>query len=77
MKSTSAFVVGVGVGLLLGTKAGREKLDQLKDWATDAWQDPRVQEHVAGASEKAKTYVAEQSAALRDQVNATLHPEES
>ncbi|MCL2423113.1 MAG: hypothetical protein FWD11_04345 [Micrococcales bacterium] len=75
MKSTSAFVVGVGLGLLLGTKAGREKIEQAKDWLTDAWQDPRVQEHVSSAQEKARTYVAEQGAALREQFDATVHPE--
>jgi len=75
VKSTSAFVAGVGLGLLFGTKAGREKLDQLKGWVTDAWHDPRVQDHVASAQEKAKQYVQEQGAALRDQMNQTLHPE--
>ena len=67
MKPTSAFAAGVGLGLLLGTKAGREKLDQLKGWATDTWQDPRVQGPVTTAKDKATSYVKEQGAALRDQ----------
>jgi hypothetical protein len=75
VKSTSAFVAGVGLGLLFGTKAGREKLDQLKSWVAEAWHDPRVQDHVANAQEKAKHYVQEQGTALRDQMNQTLHPE--
>jgi len=66
VKSTSAFVAGVGLGLLFGTKSGRGKLDQLRGWATDTWHDPRVQDHVATAGEKAKQYVQEQGAALRD-----------
>lgn len=73
MKSTSAFVAGVGLGLLFGTKAGREKLDQLKGWIDETWHDPRVQDHVTSAQEKAKQYVQDQGAALRDQMRA--HPE--
>ncbi len=70
MKSTSAFVAGVGLGLLVGTKVGREKLDQLKGWVADTWHDPRVQDHVTGAQEKARQYVQDQGAALRDQMRS-------
>ncbi|MCL2848578.1 MAG: YtxH domain-containing protein [Micrococcales bacterium] len=74
MKSTSAFVVGVGLGLLLGTKAGRDKLDQLKGLVSEAWHDPRVQEHVAGAEEKARAYMHEHGATLREHMNQAVHP---
>jgi hypothetical protein len=73
VKSTSAFVAGIGLGLLFGTKAGRERLDQLKGWVTETWYDPRVQDQVTSAQEKARQYVQEQGAALRDQMRP--HPE--
>lgn len=44
MKGKAAFVLGAGFGYLIGTPAGRERLDKVKGWATDTWHDPRIQE---------------------------------
>ena len=38
------FLAGVGAGYLVGTPSGRRQLAKFKVWATDVWQDPRVQE---------------------------------
>lgn len=46
MRGKILFVVGLGVGYVLGTRAGREKYDQLKATVTKFWNDPRVQERV-------------------------------
>ena len=46
MKSKILFVAGLGLGYLLGTRAGREKYDQLKATAQKVWNDPRVQKQV-------------------------------
>ncbi|MFI2754005.1 YtxH domain-containing protein [Cellulomonas sp. P22] len=43
MKGKAALVVGAGVGYLFGTRSGRERLEKLKGWANDTWNDPRVQ----------------------------------
>lgn len=46
MKGKILFVAGLGLGYVLGTRAGREKYDQLKAQALKVWNDPRVQKQV-------------------------------
>src|SRR5690606_42000033 len=46
MKGKILFVAGLGLGYVLGTRAGREKYDQLKTSALKVWNDPRVQKQV-------------------------------
>lgn len=46
MKGKILFVAGLGLGYVLGTRAGREKYDQLKTAALKMWNDPRVQKQV-------------------------------
>lgn len=46
MKGKILFVAGLGLGYLLGTRAGREKYDELKTAALKVWNDPRVQQQV-------------------------------
>ena len=46
MKGKILFVAGLGLGYLLGTRAGREKYDELKSAALKVWNDPRVQKQV-------------------------------
>jgi hypothetical protein len=49
MKGKILFVAGLGLGYVLGTRAGREKYEQLKTAATKLWNDPRVQRQVDAA----------------------------
>ena len=53
MKGKAAFVLGAGLGYLLGTPAGREKLTKAKSKLTESWNDPRVQEKVGDLRNKA------------------------
>ena len=46
MRGKILFVAGLGLGYLLGTRAGREKYDELKAAALKVWNDPRVQKQV-------------------------------
>ncbi len=46
MRGKILFVVGLGVGYVLGTRAGREKYDRMKAAVNRFWNDPRVQERV-------------------------------
>lgn len=46
MRGKILFVAGLGLGYVLGTRAGREKYDQLKSQALKVWNDPRVQKQV-------------------------------
>ena len=47
MRSKLAFVVGAGMGYVLGTRAGREKFDRMTAGVRRAWESPAVQEQVA------------------------------
>ena len=49
MKGKILFVAGLGIGYVLGTRAGREKYEQLKTGAMKFWNDPRVQRQVDAA----------------------------
>lgn len=46
MKGKILFGLGLGIGYLLGTRAGREKYEQIKATAARLWNDPRVQRQV-------------------------------
>jgi hypothetical protein len=54
MKGKILLVVGLGIGYVLGTRAGREKYDQLKAQALKLWNDPRVQKQVDNAQDFVK-----------------------
>lgn len=49
MKGKILFIAGLGLGYVLGTRAGREKYEQLKSTAMKFWNDPRVQRQVDAA----------------------------
>ncbi len=49
MKGKILFVAGLGLGYVLGTRAGRERYEQLKSSAMKLWNDPRVQRQVDNA----------------------------
>ena len=49
MKGKILFVAGLGLGYVLGTRAGREKYEQLKTGVMKFWNDPRVQRQVDAA----------------------------
>lgn len=49
-------LTAAAAGYVLGTRAGRERYEQIKKQATQAWQDPRVQQ----AASDAQDYVSEQ-----------------
>lgn len=43
MKGKILLVVGIGVGYVLGARAGRERYEDIKRAAGRLWNDPRVQ----------------------------------
>ena len=51
MKGKILLVVGLGIGYVLGTRAGRERYEELKAAASKLWNDPRVQQSVDQASD--------------------------
>ena len=46
MKGKILFLTGLGVGYLLGTRAGRERYEQIKTAAANLWNAPAVQKQV-------------------------------
>ena len=54
MKGKILLLVGVGIGYVLGTRAGREKYDEMKAAAQKFWNDPRVQRQVNQAEDFVK-----------------------
>ena len=54
MKGKILFVVGVALGYVLGTRAGRERYEQIKAGAEKVWNDPRVQQQVHTVEEFVK-----------------------
>lgn len=51
MKGKIALVTGAALGYVLGTKAGRQRYEQIKSNVASLWQDPRVQSKVSEAQE--------------------------
>ncbi|SRR5690606_10817722 len=49
MKGKLTLLAGAAIGYVLGTRAGRERYEQLKASVSRAWKDPRVQERVTEA----------------------------
>lgn len=49
MKGKILLVVGLGVGYVLGTRAGRERYDEIVKNAKRFWNDPRVQKQAHAA----------------------------
>jgi len=71
MKGKLAFVVGAGVGYLMGTRAGRQQFEKIKGWAADTWNDPRVQGYVQDAEQAATQFAKTQGGALKDKAVST------
>ncbi len=59
MKTRLMFVLGAGIGYVAGTRAGREKYEELAGKLEQIWQHPRVQHQVAEAEEALQTVVSE------------------
>jgi hypothetical protein len=66
MKGKVAFVLGAGVGYVLGARAGRGQFERIKGWANDAWHDPRVQDYVQEVETQATEFAKQQGTALKD-----------
>lgn len=54
MRGKILFVFGLVLGYVLGTRAGRERYEQIKAGAEKVWLDPRVQQQVHTVEEFVK-----------------------
>jgi len=65
-KSLLIIAFGIGVGYVFGTRAGRERYDQIVEAANGVWEDPRV----AKARREAARYARQQAPVVRDKAQA-------
>jgi hypothetical protein len=75
MRFKSGFLVGMGAGYVLGTKAGQERYQQIVDAAGKLLQNPSVQRltgEVNRTVNAGKDRVAETAAAKADQAKETV-----
>ncbi|MCM3659239.1 YtxH domain-containing protein [Agromyces mediolanus] len=66
MKGKILFVVGLGVGYVLGTRAGRERYEQIKRAAEGVWNQPAVQQGVNTVTDFAKDKLGDVSDTVLD-----------
>ncbi|WP_258724793.1 hypothetical protein [Cellulomonas sp. NS3] len=66
MKNKAVFLVGAGVGYVLGTRAGRQQFEVIKAKANHLWNDPRVQSKVSTIESQATQFAKEQGSTLVD-----------
>ena len=81
MKGKILFLTGLGLGYVLGTRAGRERYEQIKTAVGRFWNDPRVQRQVdtVGAYVKDKApevvdFVSDSAKKVAAQVTGTKKP---
>ena len=69
MRGKLIFITGVGVGYVLGTRAGREKFDQMVAQARKVWESPTVQEAAGVVQAQASKLYDEGKQVVTDQVH--------
>lgn len=72
MKGKILFVVGVGVGYVLGTRAGRERYEQISRAAQSVWSRPEVQQGVGTVKDFAMSRVGDLSETVLDGVKGLI-----
>lgn len=73
MRGKLIFITGVGVGYVLGTRAGREKFDQMVAQARKFWESPTVQEAAGVVQAQATKLYDEGKQVVTDQVHKVSH----
>lgn len=80
MRGKLIFITGVGVGYVLGTRAGRARFDQMVAQAKKVWESPTVQEAAGVVQAQATRLYDEGKQVVSEQVhkmgrNGTSVPE--
>lgn len=69
---SKAFIVGAGLGYVLGARAGRRRYETIAGWARRAWTSPQVQAGVGELQAKAADLARSEGAALKGRVTQNL-----
>jgi hypothetical protein len=75
MRGRLIFIAGVGVGYVLGTRAGRERFDQMVAAAHKFWESPSVQEAAGVVQAQAGRLYGEGKHLVSDQAHRLRHRE--
>lgn len=73
MRGKLTLLAGVGVGYVLGTRAGRERYEQLAANAKKVWRDPRVQDKAGQAKHLAQEKAHDAGQTLKEKVTSSEH----
>jgi hypothetical protein len=80
MRYKVVFLTGLGIGFVIGARAGRERYEQLRKLARKAWDSPSVQQAAGALQAQAANYaksaggkVADRAGAARAKVGEALH----
>ncbi|WP_411105387.1 YtxH domain-containing protein [Streptomyces sp. cmx-4-9] len=68
MRYKVAFTVGLALGYVLGTRAGRERYEQLKKSAREFAQNPAVRNAAETAGQNGRVYAGKAFAAVSEKV---------
>ena len=69
MRGRLIFISGVGIGYVLGTRAGRERFDQMVAQARKFWESPTVQEAAGVVQAQANRMYDQGKQVVSDQVH--------
>jgi hypothetical protein len=72
MKGKLLFVAGIGVGYLLGARAGRGSYERIRSRAQHTWNDPRVQQGIHDAGEFVKDNAPVVAAKAKDAASGAV-----
>ncbi|WP_193312803.1 YtxH domain-containing protein [Georgenia subflava] len=67
-----SFVLGAGLGYVLGARAGRGQYEKIKKASSKVWENPRVQANVQKVETKVTDVAKERGSAVTDKVAATV-----
>lgn len=66
MKKRLVLLAGIGIGFVLGSRAGRQSYENLKRQATNLWNDPKVQDGIETAREQIEEKAPVVAQAVKD-----------
>lgn len=69
MRGKLSLLIGLGAGYVLGTKAGRERYDQMAGKAKQVWRDPRVQDKAGKVQHVAQAKAGQAGHAVQEKVS--------
>lgn len=66
MKKRLVLLAGIGIGFVLGSRAGRQSYENLKRQVTNLWNDPKVQDGIDNAREQIEEKAPEVAKAVKE-----------